>query len=201
MKRFLFGLVAAIAAVVVALPASLPPDAPPAAQKFLTLFDQLRDAQAKNAHGGHQNVAFRFADAEINDYMRYSLRVTPRPGVQSVTVKVFPQNYISTYTVVDFDAVERWHPGTIPTLLKPVLSDKKSIWVDYRVNAQNYKVTFSVEKAYYQDIRLPAFFVNKMIQIVAARQPEHYDTSKPLPIPFGLKQIWTSDHVIQGQNY
>lgn len=197
MKRFLLGVVVAVAA----WGANLPPDAPPAAQKFLTLFDQLRAAQAKNAQGGHQNVAFRFSDAEINDYMRYSLRVTPRPGLQSVTVKAFPQNYISTYTVVDFDAVERWHPGTIPALLRPVLSGKKSIWVDYRINAQNYKVTFSVEKAYYQDIRLPAFFVNKMIQIVAARQPEHYDTSKPMPIPFGLKQIWTSDHVVQGQNY
>jgi hypothetical protein len=178
--------------------ASLPADVPPPAQKFLSLFDQLRAAQAPNAH---QNVAFRFSDSEINDYMRYSLRVTPRPGLQSVTVKIFPQNYISTYTVVDFDAVERWHPGTIPTLLKPILNGKKSIWVDYRIDANNYKITFSVEKAYYQDIRLPAFFVNKMIQIVAARQPEKYDTSKPMPIPFGLKQIWTSDHVVQGRNY
>jgi hypothetical protein len=178
--------------------ATAPP--PPVAQKFLGLFDQLRIAQAQNLHGGRQEVAFRFSDSEINEYMRYSLHATPRPGLDSVTVKIFAGNYISTYTVVDFDAVERWHPGTIPTLLKPVLNGRKSIWVDYRIEAQNYKLTFSVEKAYYQDIRLPAFFVSKMIQIVAARQPEKYDTSKPMPIPFGLRQIWTSDHVIQGQN-
>jgi len=173
---------------------------PPVAQKFLSLFEQLRTAQAQNTHGGHESVSFRLTDAEINEYLQYSLRVLPRPGLQSVTVKAFPQNYISTYTVVDFDAVEKWHPGTIPALLRPVLSGKKSIWVDYRIQAQNYKVSFSVEKAYYQSIRLPAFFVNKMIQIVAARQPEKYDTSKPVPIPFGLRQVWTSDHVIQGQN-
>jgi hypothetical protein len=187
--------------VTVGWAASFPATAPPAAQKFLGLFDQLRNAQAQNAHGGHEQVAFRFSDAEINEYMRYSLHATPRPGLDSVTVKVFPQNYISTYTVIDFDAVERWHPGTIPTLLKPVLNGKKSIWVDYRIQAQDYKVTFSVEKAYYGSIRLPAFFVNEMIKIVAARQPEKYDTSKPMPIPFGLRQVWTSDHVIQGQNY
>lgn len=197
MKRFTAGIFTLVA---VSWAANLPPDAPPVAQKFLGLFDQLRTAQAQSAHGVRQNVSFRFSDAEIDEYMRYSLRVTPRPGLQSVSVKIFPQNYVSTYTVVDFDAVERWHPGTIPTLLRPVLSGKKSIWVDYRINAQNFQMTFSVEKAYYQDIRLPAFFVNKMIQIVAARQPEKYDTSKPIPIPFGLKQIWTTDHVIQGQN-
>src|ERR1700722_13547286 len=129
---------------------------PPVAVKFLTLFEQLRTAQAQNTHGGHEHVAFQLADSEINEYMRYALRVTPRPGLESVTVKAFPQNYISTYTVVDFDAVEKWHPGTIPTLLRPVLSGKKSIWVDYRIQAQDYKVSFSVEKAYYQSIRLPA---------------------------------------------
>ena len=187
--------------ITAALAANVPAEPPPVATKFLGLFDQLRAAQTQKAKGGHQNVAFRFSDSEINEYLRYSLRATPRPGLESVTVKAFPQNYISTYTVVDFDAVERWHPGTIPALLKPVLNGKKSIWVDYRIQAQNYLVSFSVEKAYYQDIRLPAFFVNKMIQIVAARQPEKYDTSKPMPIPFGLRQIWTSEHVIQGQNY
>ena len=181
--------------------ANVPAEPPPVAVKFLGLFDQFRTAEAQKAHGGRQNVAFHLSDSEINEYLRYSLRATPRPGLESITIKAFPQNYISTYTVVDFDAVERWHPGTIPTLLKPVLNGKKSIWVDYRIQAQNYLVSFSVEKAYYQDIRLPAFFVNKMIQIVAARQPEKYDTSKPMPIPFGLRQIWTSDHAIQGQNY
>jgi len=173
---------------------------PPVVNKFLGLFDQLRAAETQKAHGTPQHVSFRLADSEINDYLRYSLHTVPRPGLDSVTVKVFPANYISTFTVVDFDAVERWHPGTIPGLLRPVLNGKKSIWVDYRINANDSKISFSVEKAYYQNVRLPAFFVEKMIGIVAARQPEKYDTSKPMPIPFGLKQVWTNEHVIQGQN-
>lgn len=145
-------------------------------------------------------MAFRLTDAEINDYLRYSLKSTPRPGLNSMTVKIFPHNYVSTYTVVDFDAVERWKPGTIPALLRPVLNGQKTVWVDYRFGADNGLIGFSVEKAYYQDIRLPAFFVEKMIQIVAARQPEKYDASKPLPIPFGLRQVWTEEHVVAGQN-
>jgi hypothetical protein len=177
------------------------PGAPsPVVAKVLGLFDQLRSAEAQNSHGGHQHVAFRLSDSEINEYLRYSLHATPRPGLESLIVKMFPENYISTFTVVDFDAVERWHPGTIPALLRAVLSGKKSIWIDYRINANDSKVTFSVEKAYYQNLRLPAFFVDRMIRIVAARQPEKYDTSKPMTIPFGLRQVWASDHIIQGQN-
>jgi len=173
---------------------------PPVVAKFLELFDRLRAAEAQKAHGTPQHVSFKLSDAEIDEYMRYSLHAVPRPGLESVTVKFFPANYVSTFTVIDFDAVERWHPGTIPTLLRPVLSGKKSIWVDYRINANNSKISFSVEKAYYQSLRLPAFFVEKMIEIVAARQPEKYDTSKPMEIPFGLQQVWTNDHTIEGRN-
>jgi len=180
----------------------IPPVGPPpaVAVRILALFDQLRAAEASKAHGTAQHVAFRLSDSEINEYMQYSLRTVPRPGIESVTVKVFPNNYVSTFVVVDFDAVERWHPGTIPAILRPALNGRKSVWVDYRIQSQNSKFTFSVEKAYYQNVRMPALFVDKLIGIVAARQPEKYDTSKPIPLPFGLRQLWTSSRVIQGQN-
>ena len=173
---------------------------PPVVTKFLGLFDRLRAEDEKRAQGTRQHVSFRLSDSEIDDYLRYSLHAIPRPGLNSVTVKIFPANYISTFTVIDFDAVERWHPGTIPVLLRPMLSGKKSIWIDYRINANDSRLSFSVEKAYYDSLRLPALFVEKMIALVAARQPEKYDTSKPIPLPFGLRQMWTTDHAIHGQN-
>ena len=175
------------------------PPVPPAAQKILGVFRELREAETQPA-ATRPHVSVALTDSEINDYMRYALRTTPRPGLKSLTVKIFPHTYVSTFTVVDFDAVERWKPGTIPTLLKPFLHGKQSIGVDYRFAAANSKVTFSVEKAYYDNIRLPAFFVGMMIQIVAARQPEHYDTSKPLPLPFSLRQVWTESQLVKCAN-
>jgi hypothetical protein len=47
---------------------------------------------------------------------------------------------------------------------------------------------------------LPAFFVEKVIQTVAARQPEHLDTSQPLPLPFNLRHVWTENHLVKGAN-
>jgi hypothetical protein len=196
-------LVAAVFAPAEAIPAAAqtaPVSGPPVAAKFLGLFDQLRSAEAHKAAGKLQPFSFRLSDAEINDYLRYSLKAIPRPGLDSVTVKIFALDYVSTFAIVDFDAVEKWKPGTIPALLRPVLQGKKSIWVDYRFQAADSKVKFSVEKAYYQNLRLPAFFVEKMIQVVAARQPEKYDTTKPLPLPFGLKRISTAEHLIMGEN-
>ena len=200
MRRFTFAVTVCLAVPSLA-PAANVPTPSPAVPKVLDLFHRLHAAEEQKKQGKPMSkVSFQLTESEVNDYAVHALRTTPRPGLQSVTVKLFPNDYYSTYTVIDFDAVERWKPGTIPTLLKPVLSGKRSIWVDYRVNAQNGFCTFSVEKAYFGSIRLPAFFVQKMIQVVAARQPEHYDTSKPVPLPFGLRKVWTGDKQVSGEN-
>lgn len=39
-----------------------------------------------------------------------------------------------------------------------------------------------------------------MIEIVAACQPDYYDTTKPVPLPFGLRKVWTGDKMVMGEN-
>ncbi len=180
--------------------AAAPPQTPAVLKVLDTMHRLDTAAQQKKQARPAERIKFGLTESEINEYAAYALKVTPRPGLNSVKVKVFPQNYLSTFTTVDFDAVERWKPGTIPTLLRPVLSGRKTIWVDYRFAARDGTTTFSVEKAYFGSLRLPAFFVQRLIQTVAARQPEHYDTTKPVPLPFGLRQMWTEGHTILGMN-
>jgi hypothetical protein len=189
MCRFVIG-------ILVLSTAAAAPAQTPAVTKMLNLFQALQTSQYHNS----QRVSFSFTESELNEYLSYSLQTVPRPGIRSVAVKVFASNYISTFTVVDFDAIERWKPGTVPVLLRPVLNGKKTIWLDVRFQAKNGTATFFVEKAYFQSIRLPAFFVEKTIQIVAARQPEKYDTNKPLPQPFGLKQVSAKEHLVSGED-
>src|SRR5260370_38934178 len=109
------------------------PPKPPAAIKVLGLFDRLLLAQQKTtARQAPQHVAFDLSEHEVNDYAVYALHVVPRPGLRSFTVKFFAKNYVSTLALIDFDAIERWKPGTIPTRLRPVLQGSKTIWVDCR---------------------------------------------------------------------
>jgi hypothetical protein len=168
---------------------------PTAVQKVLRLFGDLNQAQATQ-----QKVRFQLTEAEVNEYLRHAQKVNPRPGLDRLTVKFFPGNYISTFTVVDFDMVEKARPGTVPVLLKPVLNGKKEVWIDLRLNAAGGLGTFSVEKAYFQSIRLPAFMVEKMINVVGSRQKEKFDTSKPVPLPFRLQSVVTGDKSMAGEN-
>lgn len=146
-----------------------------------------------------QATRFDLTESEINQHIAYSLKTAPRPGLDSMMLKFFDENYVSTYTTVDFDAVERWKPGTIPAMLRPVLSGKRAIWIDIRFFVKNAHATYKIEKAYYDKIPIPAFVLDKAIQVIAARQPEKYDTTKPVPLPFGMRTMWTKPRRIIGE--
>jgi hypothetical protein len=170
--------------------APVPPQ-PDSVTKMLDLFDRLRSDKKTN---------FQLTEAEVNEYMVAALKRQPRPGVQSAQIKFFPKNYVTTFTLVDFDAIEKWKPGTIPALLRPALTGKKTVWIDVRFQVAGSRLTYTIEKAYFEKIWLPAPLVQKMIEVVAARQPEHYDTGKPMALPFNLQDLRTSDKSISGNN-
>lgn len=172
----------------------------PAVTKVLTLFQDLNQAQIDKSSGKAKKVNFALTEAEVNEYLRHAKTVNPRPGLDNLNVQFYPNNYIATLATVDFDAVERFKPGTIPSLLRPVLNGKRAIQVDLRLVAQGGAATFTIEKAAFDSIRIPAFVVEKMIATVAARQKEQYDTTKPVPLPFGLQTIRTEQGKVSGGN-
>src|ERR1019366_2378116 len=141
-------------------------------EKMLGFFDRLRQAGTEQAaHRPVPHVETRFTEDEVNDYMVYALKTTPRPWVKSIHVEFTDGNYMATTVVADLDALERWKPGTIPGALRWALSGTKSLRVDLRFRQTTDKlVGFSAEKAYYQDLRIPALVVEEMMKILAARQ-------------------------------
>jgi hypothetical protein len=162
---------------------------PPASVRVLGIIKQLQTGQTK----------FDLSENEVNQHIVYSLKTTPRPGLESMQVKFFDGNYVSTYTTVDFDAVEKWKPGTIPMVLRPVLSGRRAIWVDIRFFVNNAHATYKIEKAYYEKIPIPVFAVEKAMQVLAARQPEKYDTTKPVPLPFGMTRLAARAQHVYGE--
>lgn len=161
--------------------------------KVLDLFERLRAVP-------RQQVDFQLSEGELNEYLAYSLATNPRPGVKSATIKVFPHNYLSLYAIMDFDAVERERPGTIPLVLRPILHGVQPLLLDFRFYVEAGKATHSIEKAYYRDTELPLFAVRQMIRAVGALQPEKFRTDEPMLLPFGLRHVATGDHVLRGHN-
>ncbi|MCX6625118.1 MAG: hypothetical protein NTY38_29475 [Acidobacteria bacterium] len=136
------------------------------------------------------------SEQQLNEALSAELRSTPRPGIERATIKLFPGNYVSTYSRINFEEVERARPGTIPPLLRLVLHGRKDLLVDFRFESSAGTFTWAIEKAYLQNLKIPSVLIEKTIEILAERQPEHFDASKPLPLPFGVKEAWTGNHVL-----
>jgi len=46
---------------------------------------------------------------------------------------------------------------------------------------------------------LPQKITSDLMQALGLRQPESFDTAKPIPLPFGLKRVWIDRHSVCGE--
>lgn len=170
-----------------------PPVVPPPSSSTLRILDLFAKLQAVP----RQPVSFRLSEDEVNQYLVYALLKTPRPGINSVSFKFFPHDYISMAMVIDFDDIERWSPGLLPGFLG--LTGRKAVWIDVRFSASDGAANYKVEKAFFQDKALPRFLAEKIIQTLGARQPEGF-SDKDMLLPLGLRQAHTGEHFIEAEN-
>lgn len=143
-----------------------------------------------------QPVVLHLSDAEVNEYLTYALLISPRPGIDSVSIKFFPHNYISTVIIIDFDLLEKWSHGLIAGL--PGLAGKKALWIDLRFSLNAGTLSWTVEKAYYANKRLPEFLAEKILETIGAHQRENA-SGLEMAVPFGMRHIQTGEHFIEGE--
>jgi hypothetical protein len=158
----------------------------------------------KYDHGGRnqaaQKIAFEIPEAEVNVYLAYALRFAPRPGIENLKVQLLPHNEVLATAVIDFDAVGRWNPGTVPVALQPMLSGKSEIHLDAQWEAHDGIGSFTLKEAYSAEHKaIPKKVAESIIRSIGSRQPEQYDTSRPIELPFGLRRIWTESQLLCGE--
>jgi len=154
----------------------------------------------RNGRDPAQKLGFEIPERAVNEYLAYVLRTRPRPGISAITVTLLPNNEISGVIEIDFKAVTQWEPEILPEPLRPLLSGKQSIKVTARVESGNGTFTFVLKDAHGPDgSLLPNKIMTGILQSIGSRQPESYDTAKPLPLPFGLKRVWTGKQSVCGE--
>jgi hypothetical protein len=189
-------------------PAPKPVPAPPPAPTGestpgVTMIQDLLASLGKFDQDGRpakQKLGFEIPERALNEYLAYTLRNRPRPGIGTMAVTLLPKNQISSDVEIDFDAVQKWNPEIFPELLRPILSGKRSIHTDVKFESKDGFCSFSLKDTQGPDGKA---IVNKvmsaLLQSLGSRQPESYDTAKPIPLPFGLKRIWTEKQLICGE--
>ena len=167
------------------------------------MIQELLSSLGKFEHDGRpagRKVGFEIPEGALNEYLAYTLRTHPRPGIGSMTVALLPGNQVSSDMEIDFDAVQKWNPGIFPEILRGFLTGKRTIHADLTFEVKNGSCSFDLKNAMGPDGKA---IVNKVmyavLQALGSRQPESYDTAKPIPLPFGLKKLWTGKQLLCGE--
>jgi hypothetical protein len=159
----------------------------------LARFDQ-------NGRDPAQKIGFEIPERAVNEYLAYVLRNRPRPGISAITVTLLPNNEISGVVEIDFKAVTGWNPEILPEPLRALLSGKQAIKVNARLESRNGTFSFLLKDAQGPDGKqLSNKMMSEILQSIGSRQPESYDTAKPMPLPFGLKRVWTEKQSVCGE--
>jgi hypothetical protein len=144
-------------------------------------------------------VSFEFKESEINEYLAYSLRVKPRPGIAGLAVRIHANNEITVLANIDFGAVRKWNEWLIPEVLRPVFSDPRPLRLDMAFQTADGYGAFKLKNVNGPgDIPIPTAVMEWVLQAIAVHQPEWYDTTQGITLPFHLQRIWTANQSLFG---
>ncbi|HEV2987967.1 MAG TPA: hypothetical protein VG759_05965 [Candidatus Angelobacter sp.] len=179
------------------LPQALPGEKTQGCDHVLKVLHALQDyTNGQSA----QSVAFEFTEAEVNEYLAYSLRIKPRTGVKGLVVRFFPDNEISVLATIDFAGVQKWNDWLIPETMRPsLLGAQRPVQVDIKFQASDGSGTFKLKDVVGPgNAAIPKAAMEWIIRAIALHQPEWYDTTRDISLPFRLQRVWTATQSLLG---
>jgi len=180
-------------------PAPLPGDKTEGVNHVLEVLDWL----SRYERGGRNpanRVGFQLPESEVNEYLAYALRINPRPGLSSVTLKLLPDSEISSLAWIDFAALAKWNSWTLPDSLRPILNGTKAVRLDAQFDAQDGFLNFTLKGAYGPaGAMIPGKVMEDVMQLIGLHQRELYNTGQPIPLPFGLRSISCGKQLLVGE--
>jgi hypothetical protein len=146
-----------------------------------------------------QKIGFELPERAVNEYLAYALRSHARPGIRSITVKLLPGNELSALVGLDLAALLKWNAELIPENLRPLLNANTSVRVNLSFEVSGGLAAIRLKSIQDLDGRPLALDpLGNILQAIGMHQPESLDPKRPIPLPFGLKRVWTSDRLIAG---
>jgi hypothetical protein len=161
------------------------------------LLTSLADYHNSGSPADNRQVSFELPESVLNLYLKSVMQ--PRPMIDEIQVRLAPRNRCTIEAKVDFDAVAKAEPALFSKAQPQAWKGWKLVRAELRFTVSSRgTLTFTVVPLPAGDI-LPAGVLSEIVRVVARHQPEQIDTTKEIPLPFGLRQLWTVDKVLGGR--
>jgi len=169
---------------------------PPVSPVLQTLGDLWAYEQA--GRPPNRRLSFEFPETYINLYLSSSLKLKPRPGLNSLSVELLPGNRIVATAEVDVQRLMAEDPTLIPSKLRSQLIHAGSLKAEFHFRVESGHLTFSVKPVKSGGLVVPEPVLGKIVRSLTSIQPEKLDISRPIPLPWGLKTLYTGAKLLGG---
>lgn len=179
----------------------LPPlyaqDSQPAISPVLQTLCDLWEYEHAGRPSG-QRLSFEFPEAYINLYLSTSLKLKARPGLSSLSVEFLPGNRIIATAGVDIRRLMAEDPAMVPSNLRSQLMRANTLKADFTFRIESGLLTFAVKPVASDGLDVPGPVLERIIRRLASIQPERLDTSRPITLPWGMKDLYTRAKLLGG---
>jgi len=181
-----FVLIAIAALALGQTPSSPPATSPdPAVERVEKMLEEL---EAREQAQDKEKRTYILTEPDLNAFLAAKIKERPRKDVESLRVEM-KDALFTTFIKIDFDEVEIKGDSMTASLLKALLRGTQTIEVDGRLQTENGKGTYLVERATLNGMPLPASLVNSILSSVGKRQDPPFDPTEQFDLPYGVKTI------------
>ncbi|MDD5542983.1 MAG: hypothetical protein PHX83_07385 [Acidobacteriia bacterium] len=130
----------------------------------------------------------RISQDEMNAYVTEEFHKKPNPGLKSIFVRFLNGDQVAGDAVVDVDQLKTDN-STLLKLVTLVFSGDQAMHTEAKLFFNNNALTYEIQRAQLNNISLPAMLVQKIIEVLARKQTNKIDVSKPIPYSPTIKHI------------
>ncbi|MFI5173711.1 MAG: hypothetical protein ACHQKY_02560 [Terriglobia bacterium] len=135
-----------------------------------------------------QNSTIRITEDELNAYLEQEYRKKPHSGMKSASVKLFDGNRIAADSIIDVDEIRSDNSMGLK-MLTWLMSGNQLLHAEAKLIFRDNTVTYQLERARVNDVTLPNALVEKLIEILARKQSQRIDVTKPISLSASIKHV------------
>lgn len=191
----------AIAALVFASRLLAQTSAKPITPQTTVVEDLLRSLWVYDEDGrpsGSRNIGFQLPESLVNSYLEASLSAKPRPMIASMQVQLRSGNRCIVEAKINFDELRAKEPSLFSGAAKKEFRGLKLVRAELQFSVNSGFLSFQA-KPLESQVTPSQDLLTSMIRRIAAQQPEKIDTTHKIPVPFGLRKLWTEDRKLCGE--
>ncbi len=157
------------------------------AARVNAIFQSLRE----NAPPGKKappNSHLRITEDELNAYLTQEYISKPHSGLKSVVTHLLASNRVVADAIVDVDDLKTENSSVLK-MITWFFSGDQALHVQAQLLFKGNTVTYQLEDAQLNNVTLPNALVEKLIEILARRQTQKIDVTKPIPLSPTIKHV------------